>query len=88
MRLNEGPQSIGEIFKKPRTEKKPPAHPWQELALQIIDQLSIPPLKRNSVFRVCKTYQRDYILKCFNDTKELCKTGEQWKYFFKLVEKK
>ncbi len=65
--------------------KKPPAYQWQDLALKIIKELSIPVEKRNSVFKACKQYPKNFIEKCFNDTKELCQTGEKWKYFFKIV---
>ncbi|MBN1779478.1 MAG: hypothetical protein JW816_04680 [Candidatus Buchananbacteria bacterium] len=79
---------ISDILGNRPPAKKPPAYQWQDLALRVIDELKIPGQKRNSVFKVCKQYSKNYIEKCLNDTKELCKTGEQWKYFFKLVEKK
>ncbi|MFH0840602.1 MAG: hypothetical protein V1865_01270 [bacterium] len=64
---------------------KPPAHQWQELALQIIKELRVPNIKRNSVFKVCKDHHKEFVLQCLNDTKELCTDGEPWKYFFKIV---
>ena len=67
---------------------KPPAYPWQDFALQIIDELNIPNFKKNSVFKVCKENPKEFVEKCLNDTKELCKTGERWKYFFKLTSQK
>lgn len=87
-----GPQKISFILndftetvaKKP----KPPAYQWQDLALRIIRELGIPGFKRNSVFKACKDNPKDFIEKCLNDTKELCKDGEKWKYFFKLITKK
>ncbi|MFA5021964.1 MAG: hypothetical protein WC508_02725 [Patescibacteria group bacterium] len=85
--INTGPQNFKEILQQKKTIK-PPAYPWQDFALKIIAELNIPPQKRNSVFRVCKTNSKDYIEKCLNDTKELCQTGQQWKYFFKIVSKK
>ncbi len=87
MAINNGMELIKNLVGK-KPAKKPPAYPWQEFALLIIDQLNIPPQKRNSVFKVCKQKPKNFIEKCLNDTKELCKTGESWKYFFKLVEKK
>lgn len=83
--MSNDPQHFADIFQA-RNAKKPPAYQWQDFALQIIDELKIPNFKKNSVFKICKTYSRPYIEKCFNDTKELCKTGEYWKYFFKVVE--
>jgi hypothetical protein len=80
-----GPQNFKEIFASKKIIK-PPAHPWQQFALEIIDQLGIPKDKRNSVFLICKKYPRVYVEKCLNETKELCQTGEKWKYFFKVVE--
>jgi hypothetical protein len=77
-------QTIGEIFKN-REVKKAPAYAWQDFALKIIEELAIPNFKRNSVFKICKEYDRAYIEKCFDDTKELAKGSEKWKYFFKLV---
>lgn len=70
-----------------KEQKKPPAYQWQDLALQIIDELSVPPFKRNSVFKACKDNSRIFIEKCLNDTKELVQEGEKWRYFFKLVSK-
>ena len=80
-------KSFKDILKNKKTVK-PPAYPWQDLALQIIDELNIPGNKKNAVFKVCKQYPKQFIEKCLNDTKELCQTDEKWKYFFKLVGKK
>lgn len=77
--------SLGDIMENKKSDKKPPAYPWQDLALQVIKELNIPNFKRNSVFKVCKDHPRDLILRCLNDTKELCDAGEKWKYFFKLI---
>ena len=65
--------------------KKPPAYEWQDLALRVIVELSIPSFKRNSVFKICKIYSKPFVEKCLNDTKELCRRGETWRYFFKLA---
>jgi len=66
---------------------KPPAYPWQDLALRVIDELNIPKHKKNAVFKVCKQHPKVVIEKALNDTKELAQ-AEQWKYFFKLTSKK
>jgi hypothetical protein len=50
--------------------------------------LNIPNNKRGSVFRVCKQNTRQIVERAMNDTKELCKTGEKWRYFFKVIDKK
>lgn len=85
--LDLGPQNFKEILaKRLKNQVKPPAYQWQQFALEIISQLSIPNNKRNSVFLVCKKYSRDYVEKCLNETKELCQTGDRWKYFFKVIE--
>lgn len=81
---NEGPQKLSELLKK-NGQKKPPAYQWQDLALKIISELSVPNFKRNSVFKICKDQPKETIEKAFNDTKELCQTGEKWKYFFKVM---
>jgi hypothetical protein len=84
-------QSLSDVFKAKQSKEqkkktiKPPAHQWQELALQIINDLHVPSAKRNSVFRVCKQEHKEFVLHCLNDTKELCTDGEAWKYFFKIV---
>ncbi len=75
-------------MKKQRTAKKAPAYEWQDLALRIIQELSIPNAKRGSVFKVCKQYGKPIVERALNDTKELCKTGEKWRYFFKIIDKK
>ncbi|MFH1427304.1 MAG: hypothetical protein ABIG60_02125 [Patescibacteria group bacterium] len=87
MKIDTGPEKINNILKTKKT-KKPPAYQWQDLALRVINELNIPKFKRNSVFKVCKENSKNYIEKCLNDTKELCQTGEKWKYFFKLVSSK
>lgn len=76
-------QKIGDLLNKKTA--KAPAYEWQDLALRIIKELSIPNFKRNSVFKVCKENSKTFVLSCLNDTKELCKKGEAWKYFFKLA---
>jgi len=78
-------KQISDIFKQNTQRKKPPAYRWQDLALKVIKELSIPEKKRSSIFMVCKKYDRNFIEKCMDDTKELCESGEKWKYFFKLI---
>ncbi len=82
-------EQIGDIFQSKaqdrRPAKKPPAYQWQDLALKIINELGIPNFKRSSVFKICRDNDRNFVEKCFDDTKELTKGGEQWKYFFKLI---
>jgi hypothetical protein len=81
-----GFQTLGDIFKNKQTNKiKAPAYQWQDFALQIIKDLNIPAFKRNSVFKICKEKPRAFVETCVTDTKELCKSGEMWKYFFKVV---
>lgn len=91
MKINKGPENIKDILakKKPTEEPtiKPPAYPWQDLALKIIKELNIPNFKRGAVFKVCKENPKHFIEGCLSDTKDLCKAGERWKYFFKLVAK-
>ena len=78
---------MGDLFSSKKSTK-PPAYPWQDFALRIIKELSIPAFKRNSVFKICKENPKSFIETCLNDTKELCQTGQKWKYFFKLAGKK
>ncbi|MDA3840335.1 MAG: hypothetical protein PF572_04560 [Patescibacteria group bacterium] len=87
-------QAIGDVFSKKKDmkkeggladTKKPPAHEWQDLALRIIKELGVPGFKRNSVFKICKDNSKQFVETCLSDTKELCKTGAKWSYFFKLV---
>jgi hypothetical protein len=79
-----GFESIASII-KPSKGIKPPAHPWQDLALRVIQELKVPGFKRNSVFKACKDNSMQFIEQALIDTKELCQTGEKWKYFFKIV---
>jgi hypothetical protein len=77
-------ESFSSIMKH-KKQVKPPAYQWQELALQIINDLSIPNFKRSSVFRICKVYSEKQVRQALIDTKELCPSGPKWKYFFKVV---
>ena len=87
MERKENLKSFGELMKN-RVVKKAPAYQWQDLALRVITELNIPNNKRSSVFRVCKQQSKQIVERAMNDTKELCKTGEKWRYFFKLIDKK
>ncbi len=80
-------QSFSDIFKN-RKPVKAPAYPWQDLALRVIKDLGIPDFKRSSVFKACKDLPINIIEMALNDTKELCKTGAKWKYFFKIVDER
>jgi hypothetical protein len=80
-------QNIGEIFSQKKVTKAP-AYQWQDLALRVIQQLSIPSFKRSSVFKACRDNDRNFVEKCLDDTKELAKGGESWRYFFKLIDQK
>jgi hypothetical protein len=84
------PTSFADIFKARAAQApvKAPAYPWQDLALRVIKELSIPNFKRSSVFKICKEKTAQEVERAINDTKELCKTGDQWKYFFKVVDLK
>lgn len=83
-KINIGPQKLSELFGRKETAKAP-AHEWQDLALRIIKELNVPGFKRNAVFKVCKENGKPAIEIALNDTKELCRTGEKWKYFFKVL---
>lgn len=88
MKTNVGFENFKQIIKtRAAKTKKPPAYEWQELALRVIRELNIPEFKRNSVFKACKENSKEFIERSLNDTKELCHTGEKWKYFFKLADK-
>ena len=64
----------------------PPAYEWQDLALRVIDELGIPPQKRNAVFRVCKLLPKRVVEKALNESKELAaKTPDRWRYFFQGI---
>ncbi len=80
-------QSFADIIKmKPKI--KAPAYPWQDLALRIIKELNIPNFKRAAVFKVCRDLPAHKVSLALNDTKELCKAGAAWKYFFKIIDQK
>lgn len=80
-------QKLSDIFftKENKNIKKAPAYQWQDLALRIINELNIPNSKKNSVFKICKDNDKNFVEKCFDDTKELAQGGEKWRYFFKLA---
>lgn len=77
--------SLSDIIKENK-KAKAPAYYWQDLALKVINDLKIPNNKRSSVFKVCKENNPENIKRALNDTKELCKTGSSWRYFFKIIE--
>lgn len=79
--------SLSDILKN-RQVVKPPAYPWQDLALRVIKDLGIPGFKRGAVFKVCKEKPAHQIELALNDTKELCQNGAKWKYFFKIIDQK
>lgn len=84
MQIDQGLEKIGDLLVSKKSQRMP-AYAWQDLALHIIKELNIPNFKRSAVFKICKQKPRVYIEKCLNDTKELCQTGEKWKYFFKVA---
>jgi hypothetical protein len=79
--------SFADIMKN-RKKVKAPAYPWQDMALDVIRELGIPSFKRSSVFKACKEKSPEEIKRALNDTKELCKDGQKWQYFFKIINKK
>ncbi|MDD4272040.1 MAG: hypothetical protein PHF50_04540 [Patescibacteria group bacterium] len=89
MQIDKGMEKIGDLFSQGLKARQPrpkmPAYAWQDLALTVIKELNVPGFKRSAVFKVCKQRPRTYVEKCLNDTKELCPTGEKWKYFFKVA---
>ncbi len=88
MKKDNGFENIKDIFEKKTESKKAPTYRWQELALNIIKELNIPNNKRSSVFKICKENPRAFVEQSLNDTKELCESGDRWRYFFKLVNQK
>ena len=88
MPKDKGFEQLKDIFKARQPVKKPPAYEWQDFALRIINELGIPGFKRSAVFKVCKENPKSYIERCLNETKELCRSGTKWKYFFKLISQK
>lgn len=78
-------ESLGDIFHNKKPTKKAPAYKWQDLALEIINKLSVPGNKKSSVFKACRDNPESRIRTALNDTKELCKGGSRWQYFFKVL---
>lgn len=84
-------KSLADIIKEKKEAKKikAPAYPWQDLALRVIKELGgVPGFKRAAIFKVCRDLPPQKIEMALNDTKELCKTGSAWKYFFKITDQK
>ena len=82
-------KSLADIIKEKQEAKKvkAPAYPWQDLALRVIKELGgVPGFKRAAIFKVCRDLPASKIQMALNDTKELCKSGSSWKYFFKITE--
>ncbi len=84
IKKDDGLQSLGGLFGKVE-EKKPPAYQWQEVALNIIKEFNVPFNRKSSVFKACKDKHKNVVARCITDTRELCKSGEKWRYFFKLI---
>ena len=84
MQINKGPEKLADLLTA-RKSIKAPKFAWQDLALEVIKELNIPEFKRSAVFKACKQNPRAKILVALNDTKELCRTGQKWKYFFKII---
>jgi len=83
---NPGPQKLSLIIKIKKSAIKPPAYAWQDFALRIINDLQIPAFKRNSVFKICKNNTPELVQRAVNETKELCRSGQKWQYFFKVID--
>ncbi len=80
--------NIKDIFQKRAPQKKPPAYQWQDLALKIIEELAIPDFKKSSIFKICRDNSQAKIMQALTDTRELCKTGQKWQYFLKVITNK
>jgi len=80
-------ESLSDIIKNKKIVKAP-SYPWQDLALKVIKELSIPNFKRSAVFKVCKNNPPKKVKLALNDTKELCQNSAKWKYFFKVIDQK
>ncbi|MFA5886649.1 MAG: hypothetical protein WC863_02600 [Patescibacteria group bacterium] len=80
-------QSFSDIIKN-KKNCPAPAYPWQDLALRVIKELSIPGFKRSAIFKVCKEKTSQQIEIALTDTKELCLSGSKWQYFFKIIDQK
>ncbi len=77
--------NLADLLKNRRTVK-PPAYEWQDLALRVVKELSIPDFKRSALFKVCRDHHKYTVEKAMNETKELCKGGSKWQYFFKVID--
>jgi hypothetical protein len=78
--------SFKDILSNKKKAPKPPAYEWQDLALRVIQEIGIPAFKRNSVFKVCRDLSKTQVLRALSDTKELASGGDQWRYFFKVID--
>ncbi len=78
--------AFGSLLQARQNQQKPPAYPWQDLALRAIKELNAPPFKRSAIFKICKNLPKEVVERCLADTRELCKTGSKWQYFFKIVD--
>jgi hypothetical protein len=78
-------ESFSDIYNNKKPTKKAPAYRWQDLALQLINDLSVPNNKKSSIFKACRDNSESRIRTALNDTKELCKGGSKWQYFFKVL---
>lgn len=88
MTNNMDDNDFGQISNILKTRKlvKAPAYEWQDFALRVIKELGAPPFKRSAIFKICNDLPRPLVEQALNDTKELCKGGQAWMYFFKIIE--
>jgi hypothetical protein len=76
---------ISQLVKQPRPIIKPTAHPWQQLALEVIASLRVPDFKRAAIFQACQQFPESIIRQAVIDTQELCQQNSRWPYFFKIL---
>lgn len=84
MKINKGLTKI-EFNLDRYKDKKAPKYEWQQLALDIIEELKAD--NKGLIFKICKQFPKSYIEKCLNDTRELAKGDKRDRYFVKLIYK-
>lgn len=74
MATNKEFEKIGNLFNK-KTAAKPPAYQWQDLALRVIKELSIPDVKKAPCLKLAKKSRKISLKAALTTRKNFARQG-------------